>query len=93
MRRRMRNRVSAISPPINSANTTVLAPSGSVPRQWTAIEQMIRAQAAGPAPEMRSAPSASAGATWWMVECRWDGVSVDQVRGVIRDGPAPSQNR
>ncbi|HEV2918081.1 MAG TPA: LLM class flavin-dependent oxidoreductase, partial [Actinomycetota bacterium] len=37
------------------------------------------------------APYASAGATWWMVEFPWDGVSVDQVRGVIRDGPA--QNR
>jgi hypothetical protein len=24
------------------------------------------------------------------VEFPWDGVSVDQVRGVIRDGPAPS---
>jgi len=23
------------------------------------------------------------------VEFPWDGVSVDQVRGVIRDGPAP----
>ena len=43
------------------------------------------------------APYASAGATWWMVEFPWDGVSVDQVRGVIRDGPAPraeiAQNR
>jgi len=28
-------------------------------------------------------------ATWWLVEFPWDGVSVDQVRGVIRDGPAP----
>ena len=36
------------------------------------------------------APYASAGATWWMVEFPWDGVSEDQVRGVIRDGPAPS---
>ena len=32
------------------------------------------------------APYASAGATWWMVEFPWDGLSVDQVRGVIRDG-------
>jgi alkanesulfonate monooxygenase SsuD/methylene tetrahydromethanopterin reductase-like flavin-dependent oxidoreductase (luciferase family) len=40
--------------------------------------------------EIASAPYASAGATWWMVEFPWDGVSVDQVRGVIRDGPAPS---
>src|ERR671911_1322313 len=36
------------------------------------------------------APYASAGATWWLVEFPWDGVSVDQVRGVTRDGPAPS---
>jgi hypothetical protein len=36
------------------------------------------------------APYASAGATWWTVEFPWDGVSVDHVRGVIRDGPAPS---
>jgi alkanesulfonate monooxygenase SsuD/methylene tetrahydromethanopterin reductase-like flavin-dependent oxidoreductase (luciferase family) len=36
------------------------------------------------------APYASAGATWWMVEFPWDRVSVGQVRGVIRDGPAPS---
>jgi hypothetical protein len=36
------------------------------------------------------APYASAGATWWVVEFPWDRVSVDQVRGVIRDGPAPS---
>jgi alkanesulfonate monooxygenase SsuD/methylene tetrahydromethanopterin reductase-like flavin-dependent oxidoreductase (luciferase family) len=35
------------------------------------------------------APYASAGATWWMVELPWDGVSVNQVRSVIRDGPAP----
>jgi alkanesulfonate monooxygenase SsuD/methylene tetrahydromethanopterin reductase-like flavin-dependent oxidoreductase (luciferase family) len=35
------------------------------------------------------APFASAGATWWMVEFPWEGVSVDQVRSVIRDGPAP----
>ena len=35
------------------------------------------------------APYASAGATWWVVEFPWERVSVDQVRGVIRDGPAP----
>jgi alkanesulfonate monooxygenase SsuD/methylene tetrahydromethanopterin reductase-like flavin-dependent oxidoreductase (luciferase family) len=34
------------------------------------------------------APYASAGATWWVVEFPWDAVSDDQVRGVIRDGPA-----
>ena len=34
------------------------------------------------------APYAAAGATWWLVEFPWDEVSVDQVRAVIRDGPA-----
>src|SRR4029453_14014552 len=33
-------------------------------------------------------PYAAAGATWWLVEFPWDAVSVDQVRGVIREGPA-----
>jgi alkanesulfonate monooxygenase SsuD/methylene tetrahydromethanopterin reductase-like flavin-dependent oxidoreductase (luciferase family) len=34
------------------------------------------------------APYVAAGATWWLVEFPWDAVSVDQVRAVIRDGPA-----
>jgi alkanesulfonate monooxygenase SsuD/methylene tetrahydromethanopterin reductase-like flavin-dependent oxidoreductase (luciferase family) len=33
------------------------------------------------------APYAAAGATWGLVAFPWDPVSVDQVRGVIRDGP------
>lgn len=33
------------------------------------------------------APFEAAGATWWMVEFPWDKVTVDQVRGVIHDGP------
>jgi alkanesulfonate monooxygenase SsuD/methylene tetrahydromethanopterin reductase-like flavin-dependent oxidoreductase (luciferase family) len=37
------------------------------------------------------APFAAAGATWGLVAFRWDAVSVDQVRGVIRDGPAGSK--
>lgn len=36
------------------------------------------------------APYASAGATWWTVEFAWDEGSVEQVRSVIRDGPAPA---
>ena len=35
-------------------------------------------------------PYAAAGATWWLVEFPWDAASVDQVRAVIRDGPAAS---
>jgi alkanesulfonate monooxygenase SsuD/methylene tetrahydromethanopterin reductase-like flavin-dependent oxidoreductase (luciferase family) len=34
------------------------------------------------------APYRAAGATWWLVEFPWDAVSIDQVRAVIRDGPA-----
>jgi alkanesulfonate monooxygenase SsuD/methylene tetrahydromethanopterin reductase-like flavin-dependent oxidoreductase (luciferase family) len=34
------------------------------------------------------APFAAAGATWALVAFAWDPVSVEQVRGVIRDGPA-----
>lgn len=33
------------------------------------------------------APYAAAGATWGLVACPWNPVSVDQVRGVIREGP------
>jgi hypothetical protein len=36
------------------------------------------------------APYASAGATWCLVAVPWDGLSVDLVRGVILDGPAPA---
>jgi hypothetical protein len=34
------------------------------------------------------APYAAAGATWWLAEFPWDAPSVDQVRAVIRAGPA-----
>jgi alkanesulfonate monooxygenase SsuD/methylene tetrahydromethanopterin reductase-like flavin-dependent oxidoreductase (luciferase family) len=63
----------------------------------------LRAEAAGPgvipggydvavggAPGTDPEPFRAAGATWWMVEFDWQKTSVDQVRGVIRDGPAIS---
>jgi len=34
------------------------------------------------------APYAKAGATWWMAEFSPEAVSLDEVRGVLRDGPA-----
>jgi alkanesulfonate monooxygenase SsuD/methylene tetrahydromethanopterin reductase-like flavin-dependent oxidoreductase (luciferase family) len=34
------------------------------------------------------APYREAGATWWLVAPEWEGISVDGVRGVIREGPA-----
>jgi hypothetical protein len=33
------------------------------------------------------APWVAAGATWWMAEFPPDSVSLDAVRGVLRDGP------
>ncbi len=39
-------------------------------------------------PGSDAAPFAAAGATWGLVAFAWNPVSVDQVRGVIRDGPA-----
>jgi probable F420-dependent oxidoreductase len=39
------------------------------------------------APGGDPAPYAAAGATWWVVDFPADALSVDQVRGVIRDGP------
>jgi hypothetical protein len=36
------------------------------------------------------APYAAAGATWGLVAFPWNPVSVDQVRGVIREGPPPT---
>jgi len=34
------------------------------------------------------APFAKAGATWWLAEFEPEAVTMDQVRGVLRDGPA-----
>jgi alkanesulfonate monooxygenase SsuD/methylene tetrahydromethanopterin reductase-like flavin-dependent oxidoreductase (luciferase family) len=39
-------------------------------------------------PGVDPAPYAAAGATWWLVEFPWGATSADQVRGLIRDGPA-----
>jgi hypothetical protein len=43
--------------------------------------------AVGLAPGIDPAPYAEAGATWWLAEFP-PGVSLDEVRGVLRDGPA-----
>ena len=44
--------------------------------------------AVGLPPGTDPAPWAEAGATWWMPEFDPDTLSLDQVRGVLRDGPA-----
>jgi len=46
---------------------------------------IVAALGAGDDPQ----PYRAAGATWWMVEFPPDTVSVDAVRGVIREGPLP----
>jgi alkanesulfonate monooxygenase SsuD/methylene tetrahydromethanopterin reductase-like flavin-dependent oxidoreductase (luciferase family) len=38
------------------------------------------------------APYREAGATWWLVAPDWERISVDRVRGVIREGPATHGN-
>src|SRR5919108_6154500 len=43
---------------------------------------------AGGAPGIDPAPYHEAGATWWLTGPEWEGISVDEVRGVIRQGPA-----
>jgi alkanesulfonate monooxygenase SsuD/methylene tetrahydromethanopterin reductase-like flavin-dependent oxidoreductase (luciferase family) len=44
--------------------------------------------AVGLPPGSDPAPYAAAGATWWLVEFPPDALSLDLVRGVLRDGPA-----
>jgi alkanesulfonate monooxygenase SsuD/methylene tetrahydromethanopterin reductase-like flavin-dependent oxidoreductase (luciferase family) len=39
-------------------------------------------------PGIDPAPYREAGATWWLTGPEWEGISVDRVRGVIREGPA-----
>jgi alkanesulfonate monooxygenase SsuD/methylene tetrahydromethanopterin reductase-like flavin-dependent oxidoreductase (luciferase family) len=38
-------------------------------------------------PGVDPTPYSEAGATWWLVALDWEGISVDRVRGVIREGP------
>jgi hypothetical protein len=45
--------------------------------------------AVGLPPGADPAPWAKAGATWWMPEFSPEALSLDEVRGVLRDGPAP----
>jgi alkanesulfonate monooxygenase SsuD/methylene tetrahydromethanopterin reductase-like flavin-dependent oxidoreductase (luciferase family) len=39
-------------------------------------------------PDIDPAPYREAGATWWLLAPEWEGILVDEVRGVIREGPA-----
>jgi alkanesulfonate monooxygenase SsuD/methylene tetrahydromethanopterin reductase-like flavin-dependent oxidoreductase (luciferase family) len=67
------------------------------------LRRLGRETSAGPAepfdiaveldPGSDPAPYAAAGATWGLVAFPWNPVSVDQVRGVIREGPPPTSKR
>jgi alkanesulfonate monooxygenase SsuD/methylene tetrahydromethanopterin reductase-like flavin-dependent oxidoreductase (luciferase family) len=43
--------------------------------------------AVGGPPGTDPRPYAAVGATWWMETFPWDAVSVDEIRGVLREGP------
>jgi alkanesulfonate monooxygenase SsuD/methylene tetrahydromethanopterin reductase-like flavin-dependent oxidoreductase (luciferase family) len=47
---------------------------------------------AGLEPGTDPAPYHEAGATWWLTGPEWEGISVDELRGVIREGPATHGN-
>jgi alkanesulfonate monooxygenase SsuD/methylene tetrahydromethanopterin reductase-like flavin-dependent oxidoreductase (luciferase family) len=79
--------------PVNLENPDQLA---EIVAEVTALRKEAGKDGRGPydvvaalQPGIDPAPYAAVGGTWWMVEFPWDAVSVDQVRGVIRDGPAP----
>jgi alkanesulfonate monooxygenase SsuD/methylene tetrahydromethanopterin reductase-like flavin-dependent oxidoreductase (luciferase family) len=36
------------------------------------------------------APYGAAGATWWVTESPAEGATIDRVRGILREGPAPA---
>lgn len=81
--------------PVNLEHPDQLA---EIVADLTALRQEASKDAAKPydvvaalPPGIDPAPYAAAGGTWWVVEFPWDAVSVDQVRGVIRDGPAPTR--
>ena len=77
--------------PVNLEHPDQLA---DIVAQLTALRQDAGRDAAEPydvvaalPPGGDPAPYAAAGATWWVVDFPGDAVSVDQVRGVIREGP------
>jgi hypothetical protein len=44
-------------------------------------------------PRTDPAPYHEAGATWWLTGPDWEGISVDEVRGLIRQGPGEAGHR
>jgi hypothetical protein len=90
-RARRRVRGAAVVPDVDLARQQAVvdaffaaAPDGDFAALLAVLDPDIVVRAdGGPVPALYAA----AGVTWWLVEFSWDAISVDQVRGVIRDGP------
>jgi len=60
-----------------------------VARETVTLDRLSGGRSSLP-PGTDPAPYAEAGASWWLTEFDPGAVSLDQVRGVLRDGPAGS---
>ena len=66
----------------------IVAALTALPKQASKAKAVPYDIVAALPPGSDPAPYAAVGATWWLVEFPWDGITVAQVRSVIRDGPA-----
>jgi alkanesulfonate monooxygenase SsuD/methylene tetrahydromethanopterin reductase-like flavin-dependent oxidoreductase (luciferase family) len=76
--------------PVNLDNPDQLAEAVAVIAELREDPTAPYDVAVGLPPGTDPMPYAEAGATWWMPDLAPDTLSLDQVRGVIRDGPAPA---
>ncbi|MDQ3871971.1 MAG: LLM class flavin-dependent oxidoreductase, partial [Chloroflexota bacterium] len=73
---------------VNLENVDAFARAVSTVRELRANTEASFEIAAALPPGTDVAPYAEVGATWWMTEFE-PGVSLDEVLGVVRDGPVP----
>lgn len=76
--------------PINLEHPDQLAESAATISELRADPAAAYDIAVALPPGTDPAPYARAGATWWLTEFEPDELSLDRVRGVLRDGPASS---
>ncbi len=74
--------------PVNLESVDAFAGAVSTVRELRANTEASFEIAAALPPGTDVAPYAEVGATWWMTEFE-PGVSLDEVLGVVRDGPVP----
>ena len=82
-------------PPGTTASSRPTSPTPAASPSITVTITALRQDTTAPydiaialPPGTDPAPYAKAGATWWLAEFDPEAVSLDQVRGVLRDGPA-----